>query len=79
MMKDFGCTFYASAGGAMTNRDWYDDSDYRSAVEQAERMTRVGWKTIGAVTGLLGIAVIGVVVACLAVAVAVAYAVVARH
>jgi tetrahydromethanopterin S-methyltransferase subunit G len=63
----------------MTNRDWYDDSDYRSAVEQAERMTRVGWKTIGAVTGLLGIAVIGVVVACLAVVVAVAYAVVARY
>ncbi|MFF3354462.1 hypothetical protein ACFYWN_17780 [Streptomyces sp. NPDC002917] len=63
----------------MTNRDWYDDSDYRSAIEQAERMTRAGWKTIGAVTGLLGIAVIGVVVACLAVAVAVAYAVVARH
>jgi hypothetical protein len=42
-------------------------------------MTRVGWKAIGAVTSLLGIAVIGVVVACLAVVVAVAYAVVARY
>ena len=61
----------------MTERDWYDDSDYRSAVEQAERMTRVGWKAIGAVTGLLGIAVIGVVVVCLAVGVAMAYVVVA--
>ncbi|MEU8832745.1 hypothetical protein [Streptomyces sp900116325] len=61
----------------MNNRDWYDDGDYTSAVEQAERMTRVGWKAIGAVTGLLGIAVIGVVVVCLAVAVAMAYVVVA--
>ncbi|MFE7793315.1 hypothetical protein [Streptomyces sp. NPDC057460] len=61
----------------MTNRDWYDDSDRRSAVEQAERMTRVGWKAIGAVTGLLGVALIGVVVVCLAVVAAMAYVVVA--
>ncbi|MCX5313332.1 hypothetical protein [Streptomyces sp. NBC_00154] len=61
----------------MNNRDWCDDGDYKSAVEQAEHMTRVGWKAIGAVTGLLGIAVIGVFVVCLAVAVAMAYVVVA--
>ncbi|MFG2655603.1 hypothetical protein [Streptomyces sp. NPDC048425] len=62
----------------MTKRDWDDDSDYVSAVEQSERMNRVGWKAIGAVTGFLGIAVIGVVVVGLAVAVAMAYVVVAN-
>ncbi|CAM5446445.1 hypothetical protein [Streptomyces aurantiogriseus] len=59
----------------MTNRDWYDDSDYQRAVEQAERMTRVSWKAIAGVTGLLGVAMIAVAVACLVLAVALAYAV----
>lgn len=63
----------------MNKQDWNDDSDYMSAVEQAERMNRVGWKVIGAVTGLLGTAVVGVVVACLAVVVAMMYVVVAMH
>ncbi|MFB6676739.1 hypothetical protein ACFCWG_30830 [Streptomyces sp. NPDC056390] len=62
----------------MTHRDWYDDSDYVRAVEQSEHMNRVGWKAIAAVTGLLGIAVIGVVVVCLAGVVAMAYVVVAN-
>ncbi len=60
----------------MTNRDWYDDSDYESAVERAERMTRVGWKAIAGVTGLMSIATIAVAVFCLAAVVGVAYLVV---
>ncbi|WP_406452443.1 hypothetical protein OG782_18835 [Streptomyces sp. NBC_00876] len=60
----------------MTDRDWYDDSDYRNAVEQAERMTRVGWTAIGAVSGLPAIALAGVVVVGLAVVAAMAYVVV---
>ncbi|MEU4011848.1 hypothetical protein [Streptomyces pseudogriseolus] len=62
----------------MTDRDWYDDSDYEGAVERAERMTRVGWGAIAGVTGLLGIAVIAVAVACVAAAVAMAYVVAFR-
>jgi hypothetical protein len=60
----------------MTNRDWYDDSDYESAVERAERMTRVGWKAIAGVTGLMSIATIAVAVFCLAAVVGMAYLVV---
>ncbi|MEU5056938.1 hypothetical protein ACFC18_28245 [Streptomyces sp. NPDC056121] len=40
----------------MADRDLHDDSDYVSAIEQSERVNRFGWKAIGAVTGLLGIA-----------------------
>ncbi|MEU1706324.1 hypothetical protein ABZ478_13090 [Streptomyces sp. NPDC005706] len=61
----------------MTDRDWYDDRDYESAVEKAERMTRIGWGAIAGVTGLLGIGVIAVVVACLAAVIGMAYVVVA--
>ncbi|MBJ6637160.1 hypothetical protein H4K36_02860 [Streptomyces sp. DHE7-1] len=61
----------------MTNRDWYDDRDYEGAAEQAERMARIGWKAIAGVTGLLGIGVMILVVGCLAVAVGMAYVVVA--
>ncbi|MFF2205608.1 hypothetical protein [Streptomyces sp. NPDC058145] len=61
----------------MTNRDWYDDRDYESAVERAERMTRIGWRAIAGVVGLLGIGVIAVVVVCLAVVIGMAYVVVA--
>ncbi|MFE1844417.1 hypothetical protein [Streptomyces sp. NPDC059515] len=61
----------------MTDRDWYDDSDYEGAVEQAERMARIGWRVIAGVAGLLGIAVIAAVVVCLVVVLGMAYAVVA--
>lgn len=61
----------------MTDRDWYDDSDYEGAVERAERMTRIGWRVIAGVAGLLGIAVIAAVVVCLVVVIGVAYGVVA--
>ncbi|MFD6322147.1 hypothetical protein ACFWOL_04550 [Streptomyces sp. NPDC058442] len=61
----------------MTHRDWYDDSDYEDAVEQAERMARIGWRVIAGVAGLLGIAVIAAVVVCLVVVIGMAYAVVA--
>ena len=61
----------------MTNRDWYDDRDYESAVERAERMTRIGWRAIAGVVGLLGIGVIAVVVVCLAAVIGMAYVVVA--
>ncbi|MER5551396.1 hypothetical protein ABT001_06895 [Streptomyces sp. NPDC002793] len=61
----------------MNGRDRYDDSDHESAVEQAVRINRTGWKAIGAVTGLLGMALLGVVAAGLAVVVAMAYVVVA--
>ncbi|WP_326626133.1 MULTISPECIES: hypothetical protein [unclassified Streptomyces] len=60
----------------MNNRDWCDDGDYKSAVEQAEHMTRVGWKAIAGVTGLMGIAAVTVAVFCLAVVVGMAYLVV---
>jgi hypothetical protein len=46
----------------MTGRDWYDDSDYESTVERAERMTRIGWRAIAGLASPLGIAVISVVV-----------------
>ncbi|MGQ4419692.1 hypothetical protein ACN6LA_007236 [Streptomyces sp. SAS_269] len=61
----------------MTNRDWYDDRDYESEVERAERMTRIGWRAIAGVVGLLGIGVIAVVVVCLAAVIGMAYVVVA--
>lgn len=57
----------------MTNQSWDTDSDYESAVEQAERMTRVGWRAIAGVTGLMGIAAIVVAALCLAAGVGVAY------
>ncbi|WP_374983310.1 hypothetical protein [Streptomyces fradiae] len=60
----------------MTGRDWYDDSDYESAVERAERMTRIGWRVIAGLASLLGIAVISAVVFCLVVFVSMLYAVV---
>ncbi|GGY29124.1 hypothetical protein [Streptomyces djakartensis] len=60
----------------MGNRDWYDDSDYESAVERAGRMTRVGWKAIAGVTGLVGMVTIAVAVFCLAAVVGMAYLVV---
>ncbi|MBL3666377.1 hypothetical protein JL475_10315 [Streptomyces sp. M2CJ-2] len=59
----------------MTNRDWYDDSDYESAVERAERMTRIGWRVIAGMAGLLGIVVIAAVVVCLVVVIGMAYVV----
>ncbi|MFE1577629.1 hypothetical protein [Streptomyces fradiae] len=59
----------------MTGRDWYDDSDYESAVERAERMTRIGWRAIAGLMSLLGIAVISAVVFCLVVFVGMLYAV----
>ncbi|MFF7143665.1 hypothetical protein [Streptomyces nodosus] len=46
----------------MTDRDWYDDSDYESAVERAERMTRVGWAAIVGTTVLLVVVAIAAVV-----------------
>ncbi|MCX4772992.1 hypothetical protein [Streptomyces sp. NBC_01285] len=60
----------------MSNQDWYDDSDYESAVERAERMTRAGWKVIAGVTGLMGIAAITLAVFGLAVVLGMAYLVV---
>ncbi|MEU5094833.1 hypothetical protein [Streptomyces sp. NPDC020996] len=53
----------------MTDRDWYDDSGYESAVGRAERMTRVGWTAILGVTGLMTLAAIAALVLCLAVVV----------
>ncbi|MGW5368272.1 hypothetical protein ACWER6_16660 [Streptomyces sp. NPDC004009] len=61
----------------MTDRDWDGDGDYESAVAQVERMTRIGWGAIAGVTGLLGIGVIVVVVACVAVVIGMGYVVVA--
>ncbi|AJE41565.1 hypothetical protein [Streptomyces nodosus] len=46
----------------MTDRDWYDDSDYESAVERAKRMTRVGWAAIVGATVLMVVAAITAVV-----------------
>ncbi|MGW5125938.1 hypothetical protein ACWEQ7_18100 [Streptomyces sp. NPDC004069] len=56
----------------MTDRDWYDDSDYERAVERAERMTRVGWTAILGVTGLMVVAAVAAVVVFLAAVVCVA-------
>ncbi|WP_399886676.1 hypothetical protein ACGH7X_19535 [Streptomyces sp. BBFR51] len=50
----------------MTDGDWYDDSDYESAVKRSERVTRVGWTAILGVTGVVGVAAIAAVVVCLA-------------
>ncbi|MFI0965921.1 hypothetical protein ACH4S8_31680 [Streptomyces sp. NPDC021080] len=63
----------------MTERHWYDDSDYESAVERSERVTRAGWTAILGVTGLLGVAAIAAVVVCLAGAVGMFYVVVVAN
>ncbi|WP_345661619.1 hypothetical protein [Streptomyces venetus] len=57
----------------MTNRDWYDDSDYENAVERAERMTRIGWKAITGVTGLMVVTAITAAVFCMVVVVGMVY------
>lgn len=61
--------------GAMTDRDWYDDSDHASAVEQAEKIGRVGWTAILAAMGLMGVAAIAAIVVCLAAVVGMFYVV----
>ncbi|MEU8698023.1 hypothetical protein AB0C61_10155 [Streptomyces sp. NPDC048680] len=63
----------------MTDRDWYDDSEYADAVQRAERATRCGWATIAAVTGSLGCAPAASAVVGIAVVVACYYVVVAAH
>lgn len=61
----------------MTNRGWYDDTEYRDAVQQAERATRFGWAAIAGTAGALGCAVIVVVGLCVVAVVACLYVVVA--
>ncbi|MFE9534751.1 hypothetical protein [Streptomyces sp. NPDC006691] len=48
----------------MTDRGWNDDSDYRDAVQRAERATRLGWAAIAGVAGTLGCALIVMAGAC---------------
>ncbi|MER5526928.1 hypothetical protein ABT075_20395 [Streptomyces sp. NPDC002677] len=40
----------------MTDRDWYDDSDYRDAVRRSGRAARFGWAAIAGTAGALGCA-----------------------
>ncbi|MEV0786822.1 hypothetical protein AB0I52_28460 [Streptomyces sp. NPDC050423] len=63
----------------MTDRDWYDDSEYQDAVRRAERATRFGWATIAAATGSLGCALVASAVVGIAVVIACYYIVVASH
>jgi hypothetical protein len=65
--------FYSRSGGVMTERDWYDDSDYDSAAEHAERTARMGWTAILGVTELMGVAAIAAIVVRLAAAVGMVY------
>ncbi|MFE9170036.1 hypothetical protein [Streptomyces kebangsaanensis] len=57
----------------MTEGDWYDDSDYDEALRRADRATRLGWKVIAGVTGLLGLGLIAAAVGSVAVVVAAVY------
>lgn len=58
----------------MSDRDWYDDGDYREASRQAERVTRWSWTAIAGVTGFLALVVVALVVVSLLAVVALAYA-----
>ncbi|MEU2285826.1 hypothetical protein ABZ614_28495 [Streptomyces sp. NPDC013178] len=61
----------------MTERDWYDDSDYRDAVRRAGRTTRCAWWAIGGVAGLLGVALIALIAVLAAVCLVIAFGMVA--
>lgn len=49
----------------------YDDGDDERVVGRAERVTRVGWWVIAGVVGLFGVAVVGVIVVFVVLAIAV--------
>src|SRR4051794_30966433 len=51
-------------GVTMTDRGWYDDSEYHDAVQRAERATRFGWATMAGTAGALGCALIVAVALC---------------
>lgn len=61
----------------MADRGWDDDSDYRDAVQRAERATRFGWAAIAGTTGVLGCALIALAVVCAGAVLACLYVVVA--
>ncbi|MEU0298002.1 hypothetical protein ABZ252_00760 [Streptomyces sp. NPDC006175] len=61
----------------MTDRGWYDDSEYHNAVQRAERAERFGWATIAGTAGALGCALIVSVALCVVAVVACLYIVVA--
>ncbi|MFJ1967093.1 hypothetical protein ACIO93_00295 [Streptomyces sp. NPDC087903] len=59
----------------MADRSWGDDSEYREAVQQADRATRFGWTAIAGTTGVLGCVLIAMAVVCVVAVVACLYVV----
>ncbi|QGZ50392.1 hypothetical protein GPZ77_20300 [Streptomyces sp. QHH-9511] len=63
----------------MTDRGWYDDSEYQDAVQRAERATRFGWAAIAGTTGVLAFALLVVAVVCAVAVLACIYVVMAMN
>ncbi|MET9809567.1 hypothetical protein [Streptomyces halstedii] len=63
----------------MSDRVWYDDSEYHDALERAEQATRFGWAVIAGTAGALVCALIVLVALCVVALVAGLYVVVAMH
>jgi hypothetical protein len=60
----------------VTDRSRDDDSEYRDAVQRAERATRFGWAAIAGTTGMLGCVLVVMAVVCAVAVVAGLYVVV---
>ncbi|WP_371604860.1 hypothetical protein OG345_28600 [Streptomyces sp. NBC_01220] len=61
----------------MTDRDWYDDSEYHEAVQRAEGAKKFGWAATAGTAGALGCALIVLVAFAVVAVVAGLYVVVA--
>ncbi|MFI6859511.1 hypothetical protein ACIBKZ_06320 [Streptomyces sp. NPDC050421] len=61
----------------MTDRGWYDDSDYNDALQQAEHAERFGWAAIAGTVGALGCALVALAVVCVGAVAACLYVVMA--